>query len=166
MTQRHSATKTPCSRRVLALVLAGVLLLAGCFVPRDPDKTLERVDARRELVVGVISAPPLTVVNGDQVSGSEAELMTAFARTRGASVRWVVGNGEQLVEKLDHHDVDLMVGGLTAQSPFKSKVGLTRGYVTDRDEYGKRVERVVAAPLGENALVTALERFFDERRGR
>lgn len=44
-------------RRVLALA-TGVLLLAGCGIPKDPDNTLAHIDQSGEVVVGAAVAPP------------------------------------------------------------------------------------------------------------
>ncbi len=149
-------------RRLVVCLLA--LVLCGCAIPKDPDNTLARVDQEHVMVVGVAPSPPQVELRDGVPSGPEAELATRFAATRGARVEWVVAGQEELVKKLEEGQIDLMVGGLTSKSPFKSKVGLTRDYATEVDEHGDKVKRVVAAPLGENALVTALETWFDQGR--
>lgn len=148
--------------RRAATALLTLLVLAGCGLPKDPDSTLARIDQEHVMVVGVAPAPPQVEVHGGVPTGPEADLASNFAATRGAHVKWVVASQEELVKQLEEGQVDLMVGGLTSKSPFKSKVGLTRAYSEEVDDHGERVKRVVAAPLGENALVTELERWFDD----
>lgn len=152
--------------RLLFLAVAVALALTGCGVPRDPDGTLERARQRGHLIVGASHSEPVLMVDGDDVSGPEAELIEQFAESQGLSVRWVPGGEEKLVGMIEHGDVDLVVGGLTAKSPWSKKVGLTRPWTEDVDDYGKPIKRVVAAPLGENALISEVERFFDARRQR
>ena len=53
-------------------------------------------------------------------------------------------------------------GGLTAKSPWADKVALTRPHATSEFDGGK-VEHVLAVPLGENALLFALESWVDGR---
>ena len=147
-------------------MLAAALALTGCGIPKDPDGTLDAAVERGILTVGASHSKPVLVVDGDEVSGPEAELIEAFAAAHAMTVEWVPGGEEKLVRMLEHGDVDLVVGGLTDKSPWESKMGLTRPWAEDTDEYGEPIKRVVGAPLGENALISALERFFDERAGR
>ncbi|WP_222928365.1 hypothetical protein [Cellulomonas telluris] len=61
---------------------------------------------------------------------------------------------------LEEGDVDLLVGGLTASSPWASRVALTRPYVTVPDEHGDEENHVMATRAGENAFLVELERFL------
>ncbi len=152
--------------RGFAGALGLLLLLAGCSavpVPQDPDGTLERVRATHELRVGASPSEGLVEVEGDEVTGPEADLAEAFAQAQGAEVVWRPGGEEELVTALESGELDLVVGGLSAKSPWSSKVALTRPYAT-RQVQGERVEQVLAAPLGENALLLELETFLDGRR--
>ena len=150
-------------RRAFALVTVLLLCLTACGIPRDPDASLERAMERGELVVGASHTEPALIVDGDDVSGPEAELVEAFAASRSMTVRWVAGGEEALVRMLEHGDLDLMVGGLTDKTPWASHVGVTRPWSEDTDEYGEPIKRVVAARLGENAMISAFETFVDER---
>lgn len=152
--------------KLLVFAVSVALALSGCGIPRDPDGTLDRARQRGQLVVGASHSEPVLVVDGDEVSGPEAELVTEFADAHGMSVRWVPGGEEKLVGMMEHGQIDLIVGGLTAQSPWSKKVGLTRPWTEGVDDCGEPIERVIAVPLGENALLSELERFFDERRER
>lgn len=153
-------------KRLWCLLAVVVIGLTGCGIPKDPDGTLEAARQRGELIVGASHTDPVLIVDGEAVSGPEAELIEAFAAGESMTVRWVPGGEEKLVRMLEHGDIDVMVGGLTDTSPWSDKVGLTRSWAEDVDEYGDPIKRVVAVPLGENALIAALERFFDEEAGR
>ena len=61
---------------------------------------------------------------------------------------------------LEHGQLDLVIGGLTAESPWSEKAAITKPYAEVRNEYGDVEEHVMAAPLGENAFLLALEKFL------
>jgi polar amino acid transport system substrate-binding protein len=154
----------------LTLTVAFTLALTGCSggFPADPDGTLEQVRGG-ELRVGVSPAPPWTVLPPPDTpdaepSGSEVDLVTAFADHLGADVTWVVGGEEDLIGQLERSELDLVVGGLTAQSPWQGKAALTYPYGTTTGPEGKPEKRVMAAPLGENAFLVELESFLLARK--
>jgi polar amino acid transport system substrate-binding protein len=216
----------------LAVVLAAVLL-AACGVPRDPEGTLDRVRGGT-LRAGISQHEPWTRIGAGQPSGVEVRLVERFARELGATVRWTDGSEAELVAAMQVRELDLLVAGLTADTPWQTKVAITRGYATTRvvvavpadqpvpeDIAGLRVavedgteaaglleektdalpvrvpdvtrvrdsavvvdewlvdllglkdtgvhlhkaEHVMAAPLGENAFLTRLERFLIAHQG-
>lgn len=65
------------------------------------------------------------------------------------------------VDALERGEVDLLVGGLTADNPHGAKLSLTRPYATTV-EHGETVEHVMAVRTGENAMLSELERYLDE----
>lgn len=147
---------------VAASTAALALALAGCAdLPRDPDGTLDRVRETSILRAGASPGGERVRIDGARVSGVEPDLVTGFARSLGARVRWRVGGEEELVTAMEDGELDLVVGGLSADSPWDKKVSLTRGYA-ESTEHGKKVEHVMAVPLGENAMLVALERHLDE----
>ncbi|TRW43954.1 transporter substrate-binding domain-containing protein [Georgenia yuyongxinii] len=148
------------------LLVAPVLLLglAGCAIdiPADPDGTLDRVTGGT-LRVGVSPNPPWTdLPDGAEgkPAGTEVELVEEFAAAVEAEVVWVPGGEEDLVGQLEDGALDLVVGGLTATSPWSDKVALTYRYAVTEDEHGEEELRVMAAPMGENAFLTELEAFL------
>lgn len=150
-------------RPVVLLVLLSLLL--GCAsIPKDPQQTIERVRQTGVLRAGASPSQDLVKVDGDRVSGPEADLVTGFARSQGAQVRWQIGGEEELVEAMEEGELDVLAGGLTTQSPWADTVGLTRAYAQSTQR-GKRVEHVLAVPLGENATLVALERYLDATKG-
>lgn len=93
--------------------------------------------------------------------GPEPDLIHGFADSLGAQVRWRVDGEEELVTAMEHGEIDVMIGGLTARSPWADKIALTRPYASSTD-HGQTAEHVLAVPLGENAMLVALERYLDE----
>lgn len=150
----------------LAALGAAACLSSCTAIPADPDHTLDRVRASKVLRVGASPAEGFVQINGDKVSGREADLVTGFAQREGARVEWHVEGEEHLMESLEDGELDLVIGGLTSKTPWEKKAALTRPYAEDKNDQGKTRKRVIAAPLGENAFISELERFLDEEAPR
>lgn len=158
-------TAMPATRRsVLAAVLAAAgTVLAACTssgYPADPEGTLDRV-TDGILRVGASHHPPYVDATGPEPRGSEPDLVRAFAAERNATIEWTVSGEEALMTALKKGDLDLVVGGLTKESPWSTDAGLTRSYAETAGPDGKTVELVMAVPLGENQMQTTLEEFLD-----
>lgn len=143
-----------------------VLTLGACSVtiPSDPDGTLDRV-TDGTLRVGVSPNPPWTDLPGGpdaDPEGTEVRLVEDFAASIGAEVQWLPGGEEDLVGRLERGEVDLVVGGLTARSPWSEKVVLTYRYTETTGPEGDKELHVMAAPMGENAFLVELESFLLE----
>lgn len=164
------------SRRRLPrlLALTAVLApLAGCGLapehfPADPQGTLSRVEGGF-LRVGVAPNPPWTELpDGAEAdplrpSGVEVDLLEGFARTVDAEVVWEAGSEERLVGDLEAGKLDVVVGGLTARTPWVSHAAVTRPYASVPGETGEEELHVMLTPMGENALLVALERYLLEQ---
>ncbi len=147
------------------LLSAMTAALAGCgiSVPADPDGTLQTVSGG-ELRVGVSSEEGLADVSGDTADGPLIDLVDDFAESIDAEIEWTVGSEETLVSLLEEGDLDLVVGGLTDQTPWADRVGVTRGYHGIEGAEDRAI--VMFVPLGENAFLTELEGFLDAEVGR
>lgn len=146
------------------MVLAMSAALTGCgiSVPVDPDGTLQTVSGS-ELRVGVSPDDGLADISGDTPSGPLIGLVDEFADSLGAEVDWTTGSEETLVVMLEEGELDLVLGGLTDQTPWVDRVGITRGY-SGVEGAGDRA-LVMFVPLGENAFLTELEGFLDTEVG-
>lgn len=148
---------------IVALILTCALSGCGLTVPSDPDGTLQSVRGG-ELRVGVSPDPGLVQVDEDRSpTGSIPDLVTGFADTLDADVDWTEGSEETLVGMLERGDLDLVVGGITEDSPWIDSAGMTRGYPGIDGADGR--SPVMLVPLGENAFLSALERYLDEEVG-
>lgn len=143
---------------VLALLLAG----CGVTIPADPNGTLENV-RDGVLRVGVSPDPPLVSDVDGGPSGSIVALVDRFAKTLDAEPEWTVATEETLVGMLEKGDLDLIAGGITVDTPWFERAGVTRGFTDIEGADGR--ELVMLVPLGENAYLSALERFLDAEAG-
>lgn len=153
--------------RYAAVVGAVSLLLGGCGVkiPADPSGTLDAVQGG-VLRAGVTPNGEWVCLDGNEPTGSEIDALTHFAESLDADVEWTVGSEEALVRGLENGELDVVAGGLTDQTPWAHKAGLTRPYdeVTLAD--GSTIKLVMLVPLGENAFVSTLETFLTAEASR
>jgi ABC-type amino acid transport substrate-binding protein len=138
-------------------VLVSLCAIAGaCSLPRDAEGTLGRVRGG-ELRVGIGEHPPWVVTAGPEPTGIEAELVKRLAKELGAHPIYRRASESELLEALDRRQLDLVVGGLREDSPWRGRVALTRPYFTDaRAGTG----HVFATAAGENGWLVHLERFL------
>ena len=146
--------------RVL-LLLTAAALLGGCSaLPADVAGTFDRASGGT-LVVGVSEHRPWTHVDDEgRVTGSEADLITSFAESIDATVDWAPAPESVLATKVKDGEVDVVIGGLTATSPWSSFMALTRPYQTVGEE-----KMVMGVRLGENELLVNLERHLAREFG-
>ncbi|MCT1364740.1 MULTISPECIES: hypothetical protein [Microbacterium] len=154
--------RTPAGRRMVGalvgLIVAAALSGCGATVPADPDGTLDRVTGG-ELRVGTSPDPGLVETDGGRPHGPVVALVDGFAASLDAHVTWTVATEESLVGMLETGDLDLVAGGLTPDTPWIDKAGVTRGYPGIEGAGGR--ELVMLVPLGENAFLSALETYLD-----
>jgi hypothetical protein len=141
--------------RFSASVACGALLIllstSGCDrIPRDPDGTLERVAAEGSFRVGVISPGP----DWSDAGSYDAFLRHLAQRTR-AQPRIVQGPTERLLSGLEDGELDLVIGELSAESPWRSRVTMLPPLEAQRSA-GPPLELTVAARNGENAWIATL----------
>src|SRR5436305_13448737 len=111
--------------RLVPVMLA--LLAASCALPRDPEKTSERIASTHELRVGVSDNPPWTIVRpGSAPTGIEPALIRRFAAGQRAHVIWFGGGETPLVDKLKDGQLDVVAGGFDKQTQWKTKAGVTQ----------------------------------------
>lgn len=117
--------------------------------------------AEKVLRVGVSENLPWTEVSDDgSVFGPEADILTAYAETLGASVDWTPGAESQLILLLEQGDLDVVIGGLRSDSPWAAKAALTRPHAKTVGPDVKEEKLVFACRLGENAMLSNVERFL------
>ncbi|MGH2773808.1 MAG: substrate-binding periplasmic protein [Actinomycetota bacterium] len=132
----------------LAIVLA--LALAACGIPRDPEGTLARVSGGI-MRVGVTEAPPWVELGDASPDGIEVRLVERFAEEIDAEIEWVEGPENENFGALRVRELDLVIGGLTTETPWSSEAGITHPYLT--------TAAVVAVPndIDEPADIAGLE---------
>jgi polar amino acid transport system substrate-binding protein len=162
-------TGTRTMHRAGVLIMAALLLVvgAGCQggFPADAQGTLERARGG-ELRVGISENPPFTQVAADgTVGGSEVDLLTEYAATIDAEIRWVPGGENVLAAAMQEGELDVVIGGLASDVPWTSQMALTRPYTTTQGPDGSTVKIAIGVTPGENALLVDLEHFLAERGG-
>jgi hypothetical protein len=146
------------------------VLVLGCDLPRDPEGTLKRVRGG-VLRVGAIDEPPW-IAWGDrsEPQGVEADLVRRLADLLQARIEWTKGSEQTLFQALEHYELDLVVGGLTADSPRQDQAGFSKPYFVANDgrlsflPSSDRDKHVWAVPPGENAWLNFIERQLDPSR--
>lgn len=113
--------------KTVAVALA--LILAGCGIPRDPEGTLERVDGG-VMRVGVTEAPPWVELSAQEPDGIEVRLVEQLAEELDARIEWVEGSEQELFGALKERDLDLVIGGLTSETPWSAEAAVTHPYLT------------------------------------
>lgn len=113
--------------RILSVLLIFPLLIACDDYPRDPRGSLSAAQ-NQVLRVGASEFSPWIQWQNGSVSGVEAELVDQFARSIGARVNWIKGSEGMLMKMLEAHELHLVVGGVTADSPWRHHVAFTRPY--------------------------------------
>ena len=139
---RHEGTRGArlIFRRILTSATLLALLLPACDLPRDPEGTLRRVTGGT-LRVGYALNDPWVTAGDDAPGGVEAELIARFAEAIDARVEWVEGGEAEVVEALELGELDVVIAGLDATSPWASHVALGHPYVT--------TQSVIGVPEGE-----------------
>jgi ABC-type amino acid transport substrate-binding protein len=159
-----------CNAALRGCVLVAVLL-GGCdsigslgaltdSIPRDPGGTLRRIEDTQTLSVGVISEPPWSRCStGEPARGLEARIVRRFAESLDAAPEWQCMSEAQAFAALEKQGLDLVIVGITADSPRSKKAGFTRPYYRAGKE--AKTHHVMAAQRGENRFIVTLERFLE-----
>ncbi|MDD9208220.1 transporter substrate-binding domain-containing protein [Georgenia sp. 10Sc9-8] len=145
-------------------LLALVLGACSLTVPTDPGGTLDRVREGR-LRVGVSVNEPWTAWPSDaeEPTGIEPDLVREFADHLDAEVTWTRGGEEALMRLLEAEELELVVGGLTATSPWADSASLSAVYTRSTGPHGEELGHVMATVLGENAFLVELEHFLRDQ---
>ena len=142
-------------------------LALACGLPRDPESTLEHVRGGTLRVGFVVDTPWVTAAE-QGAGGVEGAIVAELARGLGARVSWTHASETPLLTALHDGDLDLVIAGLTKESPWAAKASFTRPYYVDTTVVeGERTEvpHVVAVPPGENAWQVHVERVLESRKG-
>jgi polar amino acid transport system substrate-binding protein len=139
---------------LLLVFIVGAFIVSCSNVPRDPNETLRRVQGNR-LRVGLVEHPPWVVRTNGEPAGAEVELVRQFAGELGAVPEWHWGGEQQHMEALEHYELDLVVGGITNETPWSKYVGLTSPYFEERIEVG--VPRSTPVPQNLKGMQVAAQ---------
>ena len=116
-------------------LILSLLLLAACNLPRDSDGTLDRVRGGT-MRVGVVIDTPWTKDSAGVIGGIEGAMARVLAESLGSHIEWIRAPEGDLLAALHHRELDLVIGGLRATSPWKQQVALTRPFYEDTVSVG------------------------------
>jgi polar amino acid transport system substrate-binding protein len=83
------------------------------------------------------------------------QLVVRLAEQLDAKIEWQEGSESFLLESLERHELDLVIGGLKKSIPWKT-VAFTKPYMVRGEN-----EHVLAVALGENRWLLELEKFLN-----
>ncbi|HEY0546507.1 MAG TPA: transporter substrate-binding domain-containing protein [Pyrinomonadaceae bacterium] len=142
------------TRRLLFLILIVCACTAGCSdLPRDPKETLRHAQGGR-LRVGLVEHSPWVIRTDGEPAGAEVELVRRFAAELGATPEWHWGGEQQHMEALRYYQLDLVIGGMTDETPWGKYVGLTSPYFEERIKVG--VPRSMQPPASVKGMQVAV----------
>ena len=149
------------SVRSLCFAVFALATLAGCDrFPRDSAGALERIERERVVRVGVVEHPPWVRLDGPRPAGLEPQLVEGWAAGLGARVEYRAGDLDALAKALHRRELDVLVAGLEAKTPYAAKTALSQAYVTVTGPDGAKEKHVMAVTQGESALLLSLDRFL------
>jgi polar amino acid transport system substrate-binding protein len=147
MNAQQTRRTGPSAGRAALLALAASVFAASCgHLPRDPEGTLGHVRSGH-LRVGLIESPPWVVRTTGEPSGVEVRLLRDLAAETGATPEWHWGGEERHMQALHEYALDVVAGGLTADTPWAKQVGLTRPYYEERLVVGVPASATLPAKL-------------------
>ncbi len=109
--------------------------------------------------VGVVERAPWTITEDDgDRSGVEVELIRGLAAELGTEIDWVDGPEAEILEAIELGNLDVAIGGFTADNPWSGRVSFIQPYFLLGED-----QHVMAVPHGENAWIVKLERYLRSR---
>jgi hypothetical protein len=133
------------------LLLPFLFLAFACNdFPRDPGHSFEEAK-NSGLQVGVAINPPFTEYDEGNFSGSEIEIVEAFAEEKNLDVQYTMASESELIKMLEKHEMHLLIGGFDKKTLWNKKTGLSIAY--DK-------KHVILVAKGENKLLFELEGFL------
>lgn len=146
----------------LGSLLCLILIVVGCReYPKDPEGTWERI--RREGArVGLAEDGSHVQINGrpsqGPVEGSVVVLLERMLADLGVEeAKRQIGSSDELMEKLERFELDIVVGGYTENSPWRNRVAFSRPWYVDSSDGD---HHVLALPPGENRWLMTGDRWI------
>jgi polar amino acid transport system substrate-binding protein len=155
MLAREIAARFMTKFHILRSVFSAVLMLsiAACAqLPRDPHHTLDRIRQAKHMHVGLVENPPWVMHGTNGPDGVEVRLIQELSTRLGASPDWRWGGEQSGLEALKHFELDLLIGGLDAATPWSKEVGLTRPYYVERFLIGMPAGTEAPASLNDRPV--------------
>lgn len=127
-----------------------VFIYSSCQFPEDPENSWENARKHR-LLAGVVNHAPYASTGSASFSGSEVDLLKAFAAKNGLEIEFIKGSESKLIDQMNKYQLHLIIGGFTKHTEWKKKAALSLPY----DD-----KHVILLPKGENRLIYEVESFL------
>ncbi|MGB8704532.1 MAG: transporter substrate-binding domain-containing protein [Gillisia sp.] len=141
----------------LFIFILFISLISCNNFPKDPQDSWKHAKAEG-LKVGVVDHPPFAMAKKDSFSGSEVKMIREFASQNDLQVKFESGNETELVDKMEHYKLHVIIGGFTKKTVWKKKIAPTIPY--------NKQKHVFLVPKGENKLMTHLETYLYQIKNR
>ena len=146
-------------KSLLSLLLAGLLLLAGCGQSGSQEKSgglLSRIKEKGEIVVAMEGtwAPWTYHDENDQLVGYDVEVAQRIAEKLGVKATFVEGEFDGLLAGVDAGRYDIMVNGVGVDEDRSQKYDFTDAYAYDR---------TAVIVKNDNTDITSLEDLTGKR---
>lgn len=107
-----------------ALPLLVVFLVnLGCGqLPRDPEKTTQRIQQGHQLRIGLVENPPWVIRTEGEPAGAEVAIIRQFAASLQAHPKWFWGSEQKHMEALENFELDVVLSGLDLTTPIRSEL--------------------------------------------
>ena len=129
------------------------LVLIGCHFPEDPNRTLLGIEQSHLIRVGHC---PLSQ---NKLKEIEYNFVLKLANKLHAQINWDDSIQEQLYQKLEHNDLDLVTCAIIEDSPWKEELSFTTPfYKNENNNY------VIALPPGENGWLHYVNQNINEQK--
>jgi len=111
----------------ILFIVINLLLTACSDLPRDPKQTLQHIEGN-QIRVGLVENPPWVIRTNGEPAGAEVELVKNLAQELNATPVWFWGSEQKHLEALKNYELDLVIGGITSDTPWSKEIGLTSPY--------------------------------------
>lgn len=146
MRRRATVFRIAESRPRTASIAALLATLAACGpFPRDAEGTTERIRQTGQMRAALVS--------GTQHAAPARRAVLELARGYNAQVVWTSGPAARLMEKLDHGDVDIIIGEFGRSAPISTQASLSDAIGQPEPRDGKVPVLRLARRKGENRLI-------------
>ena len=113
-----------------AVMLISILAFSGCTQSTTADVAYLR--QKGTLVVGVIDAPPLTVLNDEgEWSGFAADLLRSFGKKLGVDVEFKEIEWDEMEHLLNDKTIDCVSSALTLTADRRAVMECTKAYLNN-----------------------------------
>ena len=107
----------------------------GCRYPQNVERSMSDIEGET-LFIGITENPPWVIATAAGPQGVDIDLLNRFAESLDATIEWHWGSENELLQALQHHQLDIVAGGLTSNTRLGQLAATTRPYYTTHHVIG------------------------------